>query len=167
MEVDSSMRESLDFFPGQYYSLSYQRLQGMVSHIDKLMETVGLLMQSMQPIVDGKERDLRRVSRCAELIQRGAAKLLEAALRESKNRDNSTCASISDLSVLSNTQSEQLEFAAQDINFAANSLIANATKIVEMENFSVTPRKRILPVSPGNGIGSPYTPTRSTSLNKS
>jgi len=99
---------------------------------------------------------MRKVCRCAELIQKGANKFLNVAIRNKNSHQNSCHGDLSDISVLSDTQTEDLEFAVQDVKLAAGSLIECANKLVVLEKIIVTPRgKRLLPVSPDKGVNSP------------
>jgi len=53
MEVDTSIQEGGEEVPPQFYSATYKRSRGVVSHISNLLETVNLLIQSLSPIVEG------------------------------------------------------------------------------------------------------------------
>ena len=53
VEIDLSVREGFQSIPASFYSLSYKRCRGLVTQISNLLETVNLLMQSVQPVVQG------------------------------------------------------------------------------------------------------------------
>ena len=53
VEIDLSVREGFQSIPTSFYSLSYKRCRGLVTQISNLLETVNLLMQSVQPVVQG------------------------------------------------------------------------------------------------------------------
>jgi hypothetical protein len=60
---------------------------------------------------------------------------------------------LSDTSVLSDSQSEQLEHAVKELCSATKSLIEQTEKVAQTETPSTTPRgKRLLPVSPDKAL---------------
>ncbi|XP_062594579.1 kinesin-like protein KIF14 [Saccostrea cucullata] len=150
VEIDMSVRESFQSIPASYYSLSYKRCRGLVTQISNLLETINLLMQSIQPVVQGKDSDVRKLCRCAELIQKGALRLISTT-----SKDKVKDADLSDISVLSDSQSEQLELAARELCSAIKSLIDQTEKLAQVETPTTTPRgKRLLPVSPDKALAS-------------
>ncbi|XP_021346276.1 uncharacterized protein LOC110445808 [Mizuhopecten yessoensis] len=168
MEVDLSLKEGGDHVPSQYYSLGYRRSQGMVSQVNNLLDTVSLLLQSVTPVMEGKTDDVRKVCRCSELIQKGTAKLMAVSGQDSSMLLETSCSSdLTNVSVLSDSQTERLEFAAQDVNLAAGALIEQAKDIIDLEKLISTPRgKRLLPVSPEKGVNSLMSPLRSMSVKR-
>lgn len=150
MEIDMSVREGFQSIPASFYSLSYKRCRGLVTQISNLLETVNLLMQSVQPVVQGKDNDVRKLCRCAELIQKGALRLISTTSKD-KVKDGD----LSDISVLSDSQYEQLELAARELCSATKSLIEQTEKVAQIETPVTTPRgKRLLPVSPDKALAS-------------
>nr|XP_034300565.1 kinesin-like protein KIF14 [Crassostrea gigas] len=150
VEIDMSVREGFQSIPASFYSLSYKRCRGLVTQISNLLETVNLLMQSVQPVVQGKDNDVRKLCRCAELIQKGALRLISTTSKD-KVKDGD----LSDISVLSDSQYEQLELAARELCSATKSLIEQTEKVAQIETPVTTPRgKRLLPVSPDKALAS-------------
>lgn len=150
VEIDMSVREGFQSIPASFYSLSYKRCRGLVTQISNLLETVNLLMQSVQPVVQGKDNDVRKLCRCAELIQKGALRLISTTAKD-KVKDGD----LSDISVLSDSQYEQLELAARELCSATKSLIEQTEKVAQIETPVTTPRgKRLLPVSPDKALAS-------------
>ncbi|XP_069122057.1 kinesin-like protein KIF14 isoform X2 [Argopecten irradians] len=169
MEVDLSLKDGGDCVPSQYYSLGYRRSQGMVSQVNNLLDTVSLLLQSVTPVMEGKTDDVRKVCRCSELIQKGTAKLMAVSGQDTSTLLQTSCSSdLTNISVLSDSQTERLEFAAQDVNLAAGALIEQAKDIIDLEKLIATPRgKRLLPVSPEKGGNSFLnSPLRSMSVKR-
>lgn len=98
----------------------------------------------------GKDNDVRKLCRCAELIQKGALRLISTTSKD-KVKDGD----LSDISVLSDSQYEQLELAARELCSATKSLIEQTEKVAQIETPVTTPRgKRLLPVSPDKALAS-------------
>ncbi|KAJ8300829.1 hypothetical protein KUTeg_022348 [Tegillarca granosa] len=157
VEVNSSMRESIDSLPSEYYSINYRRSQGLVNQVSDLVEKTGLLMQHTQPVLEGEDGDLRKISRCAEMIQKSAIQLLVSSNTD-KNKSRTLSDSIdqSDCSVLSTVQMEQLEHAARELKTGAQSLIEQVDKVMSYDRQVSTPRgRRLLPASPDRAAASP------------
>ena len=87
------------------------------------------------------------MSRCAELVQKSAVKLLSAS--EGSVNNSTDTGSESDMSVLSDTQTELLEYAVSEVKSSTASLISLALKHADPNDpGSPTKTKRMLPVSP-------------------
>ena len=97
--------------------------------------------------VSGDSSCLRKLSRCAELVQKSAVKLLSAS--EGIVNNSTDTGSESDMSVLSDTQTELLEYAVSEVKSSTASLISLALKHADPNDpGSPTKTKRMLPVSP-------------------
>ncbi|KAK3088274.1 hypothetical protein FSP39_016918 [Pinctada imbricata] len=143
VEVDTSMRESFDMIPPQYYSLSYRRSRGLMTQISNMQNDVNCLVQTVKPVSEGKDGDIRKVCYYAELIQNGATKLI------STTNDRPRQSECLEISVLSDAQAEELETSARILCSATKTLINSAGKISNVTTQVLTPRsKRALPISP-------------------
>ncbi|KAL5013073.1 hypothetical protein ScPMuIL_011624 [Solemya velum] len=130
VEVDTSMRESIETKPVQFYNLSYRRSQGLISHISNLTDGATLLLQAAKPIVEGGVSNLKKICHCSEKLQKASMHLMTASGKDrwkSLTRDNCEL----DLSVLSDSQNEQLEYAAQEVKVATETLADQVWKVLE------------------------------------
>ncbi|XP_046376200.2 kinesin-like protein KIF14 [Haliotis rufescens] len=165
IELDTSMRDSSDSHLPHFYQTSFRRSQALLSHINSLVDTASLLVQSAVPVLeDTSGGDVRRVYRCAELIQKAALRMLSSAGRGPVKDSGSD---LEEMSVLSDSQAEQLEYAGQEVNSATISLMENVSKFISADKWTISPGrgKRLLPISPEKSPGGPV-PSRCVSVKK-
>ena len=102
--------------------------------------------------ISGRDQDLQKICKCAEMIQKYTTNLAAASGRElQKLRQSASENDAEDTSVLSDSQMEQLEFTSQDVILSLTSLIDSVQKVLEAERQAAlsTPRgKRLLPSQP-------------------
>lgn len=115
-------------------------------------------------VADTSGGDVRRVYRCAELIQKAALRMLSSAGRQPVKDSGSD---LEEMSVLSESQAEQLEYAGQEVNSATISLMENVSKFISADKWTISPGrgKRLLPISPEKSPGGPV-PSRCVSVKK-
>ena len=93
---------------------------------------------------------LKKIGRCAEVIQNSTLKLLQNSNSENGNSGSQDSQSeCSETSVLSDVQSEQMDVAAQEVKLATQTLIG-VVKAQLKSDTSPSPGKgkRMLPLSP-------------------
>ncbi|XP_046548012.1 uncharacterized protein LOC124257977 [Haliotis rubra] len=148
IELDTSMRDSSDAHSPHFYHTSFRRSQALLSHINSLVDTTSLLVQSAVSVLEESSGgDVRRVYRCAELIQKASTRLLSSAGRQPLKDSESD---LEEMSVLSDSQAEQLEYAGQEVSSATTSLMENVSKFISADKWTISPGrgKRLLPISP-------------------
>ncbi|BFZ20570.1 hypothetical protein BsWGS_23609 [Bradybaena similaris] len=63
----------------QYCASTYKRLQGVVASVSAIVDACTLLVQCAEPIVLGTSQDIKRLERCADLLQKSLQRLLSAS----------------------------------------------------------------------------------------
>ncbi|XP_053380298.1 kinesin-like protein KIF14 [Mercenaria mercenaria] len=154
VEVDTSNLEKSFHGSVQYCTGNYRRCEALISHVSSLVEGIGLLVQNAEPIVEGRDSDIRKIVKCAEMVRKYSENVTEVTTRDltktpATKGDNSN---EEQSPSLSDTVIEQLHFASEDIQQSINTLVDSVQKVIELERASglSTPRsKRLLP-SPGS-----------------
>ncbi|KAK7095051.1 hypothetical protein V1264_006512 [Littorina saxatilis] len=169
-----------------FFHANYRRLQALLTHVSSLAETANLLIQCTEPLLTGDSQDFRRVQRCAELIHKRAQQLVSCSSSDSvsmstslldsplspqsllstsdtkpheKSLNSRLSSNVDSVSILSDSQMEHLDFAAQEVMTSSKCLMNRVTKMSTplcSNPTPVTPRgKRMLPVSPVKASASP------------
>ncbi|KAK3605864.1 hypothetical protein CHS0354_017768 [Potamilus streckersoni] len=164
VEVDTSLQEGSLAQPAQLCGAHYKRSQALISHISSLVESVGLLIQTSEPVIEGKDNEVRKICKCADMIQKGAMRLTAVSGRDLQKIHRSLCESSSlgtgkqkpasrssndsssgkdsqnnspSVSILSDSQVEQLEFACHEVHLSIASLIESVHKFLKSEKAKV------------------------------
>ncbi|KAL4216665.1 cerebellar granular layer structural organization [Mactra antiquata] len=150
----SSIEKSLTNGSVHYCNNDYRRCQGLVSHISSLVEGVHLLIQYTEPVVYGKDYDLRKLLKCSEMIRKYAENVTAVSVQDvgSSGRNDKQSDEINDEN-FDDTVVEQLRFILVEIKQSVDNLVDGIQKVMEQERISsvATPRsKRLLP-APGSG----------------
>ncbi|XP_064650144.1 kinesin-like protein KIF14 [Lineus longissimus] len=156
VQVNVSMRESEEGGkPENYYDRSYRRLQGLVTQITGLSESVGLLCKAAGAVAGGTEKDLRRLIRGVEMITKSTKKLITISYGDSNYNSLDTQSESSEASILNDMQNELLDLASQEVQLSSRTLINYLQKQLESNPTYNCPirGKRVLPPSPDRGVG--------------
>ncbi|XP_060602452.1 kinesin-like protein KIF14 [Ruditapes philippinarum] len=154
VEVDMSNLEQSFHGSLQYCTGSYRRCEALISHVSALVEGVGMLVQNAEPIIEGRDFDIRKLIKCAEMIRKYSVSVTEVTTRDVRKTSTTKGDNSNDEQSpsLSDTVVEQLQFTAEDVQQSINSLVDSVQKVIELDRASglSTPRsKRLLP-SPGS-----------------
>ncbi|XP_013411509.1 kinesin-like protein KIF14 isoform X1 [Lingula anatina] len=153
VELDSTLRESVNNKAENFYHLSYKRSQKLIANVSSLVDGVSLMVQATDALAKGSDGDLRKIQRIADLIQKSTNRLVACSSSTAESpasamTDNQS--ETSDFSVLSDSQNEQMEIAAQEVKLATSALADYIQKTLKNDTSFGTPSKvkRMLPVSP-------------------
>ncbi|KAI0241565.1 hypothetical protein LSAT2_023593 [Lamellibrachia satsuma] len=134
-----------------FYHHNYLRCQSLVTDVGNLVDGISLLVQVSEPIGRGDNTGLRRLLRCVEMVQKSSTRILIMSSSSPEN-DASVNIALTDMSTMSDSQIEQIDFAVQEVKLATVSLNALIKRQLEKEGL-LTPgkSKRVLPLSPRRG----------------
>ena len=100
----------------------------------------------------GVEQDVKKICKCAEMIQNCTKNLVSSSGRDlQKLRQPVSDENTDDMSILSDSQIEQLEFTSQDVLLSLTTLTESVQKVLEQERqalLAATRGKRLLPSQP-------------------